>query len=59
MATRSIMTSVNIRGQRQVQKFVGALEKAKATRGKQVELSRELKVVSDEELRKISSFIKV
>lgn len=58
MATRSIMTSVNIRGQRQVQTFVGALEKAKASRGKTVELRRDLKIVSDEELRKISSLIK-
>ena len=58
MATRSIMASVNIRGQKQAKEFVGALEKAKASRGKSVELKRELKVVSDDELRKISSMIK-
>lgn len=58
MATRSMMTSVNIRGRKQAQKFVCALEKAKASRGKTVELKRTLKAVSDDELLKISSLIK-
>jgi hypothetical protein len=59
MATRSMMTSVNIKGQKQVKNFVVALEKAETSQGKPVELKRDLKPVSDVELRKISSLIKV
>ena len=59
MATRSMMTSVNIKGQKQVKNFVVALEKAETSQGKPVELKRDLKPVSDTELRKISSLIKV
>lgn len=59
MATRSMMTSVNIKGQKQVKNFVAALEKAEISHGKAVELKRDLKPVSDAELRKISSLIKI
>lgn len=58
MATRSITSSVNIKGRRQVQAFVNALEKAEAKQGKTVELKRELRTVDMGELRKIYPLIK-
>ena len=59
MATRSIMASVNIKGQRRVKEFVNALERAEMYKGKPVEMKRTVKAVSDDELRKMASLFKV
>ena len=58
MATRSIMSSVNIKGRKQVKQFVDALEQAEQYRGKVVEMKRTVKAVQEDELKKIASLIK-
>ncbi len=58
MATRSIMTSVNIKGRSQVKEFVNALERAEGYKGKPVKFSRQVKTVSDEELKKMAALFK-
>ncbi len=59
MATRSIMTSVNIKGRSQVKEFVNALERAETYKGKTVKFSRPVKSVSDEELKKIAALFRI
>ena len=55
MATQSVLSSVDIKGQRQVRSLVNALEKAEASRGKKVEMSRSVFEVKGEE--KIKDFL--
>lgn len=58
MATRSIMSSVNIKGRNQVKAFVRALEDAKTVDNKRIPMQRSVKIVTDDELKKIASLIK-
>lgn len=58
MATRSIMASVNIKGRSQVKEFVNALERAETYKGKPVKFTRQVKAVSDDELKKIAVLFK-
>lgn len=55
MATQSVLKSVNIKGRSQVRMFVNALEKAEASRGKRVEMSRSVYEVKDED--KLKDFL--
>ena len=55
MATQSVLKSVNIKGRSQVRMFVNALEKAEASRGKKVEMSRSVYEVKDED--KLKDFL--
>lgn len=50
MATRSILTSINIRGEKQTKAFVAALEEAKNKKGKVVVLGRQLREVGVDEM---------
>lgn len=58
MATRSILTSVNIKGGKQTKDFITALEEAKNKKGKVVVLSRKLREVGAEQLDDFISAIK-
>ncbi len=58
MATRSILTSVNIRGGKQTKDFITVLEEAKNKKGKVVVLSRKLREVGAEQLDDFISAIK-
>ena len=58
MATRSILTSVNIRGEKRTKEFIAALEQAKKKKGKVVVLSRTLREVGAEQIDDFISAIK-
>ena len=53
MATGSMISSVRIKGHRQVRRFAEVLEQADGSRGKAVKLTQPVKSVSDEELKEI------
>lgn len=55
MATQSVLSSVNIKGRNQVKALVNALEKAEASRGKKVEMSRSVFEVKGED--KVKDFL--
>ena len=58
MATRSIMSSVNIKGRTQVKAFVRALEDAKTVNNIRISMQCSVKIVTDDDLKKIASCIK-
>ncbi len=58
MATRSILTSVNIRGDKQTKAFITALEEAKNKKGKDVVLSRKLREIKEEQMEDFINAIK-
>lgn len=53
MATGSMISSVSIKGRRQVRRFAEVLGQAAGTCGKAVKLTQPVKAVSDEELKEI------
>ena len=55
MATQSVLRNVNIKGRTEVRNFVNALEKAEASRGKKVEMSRSVFEVKGED--KVKDFL--
>ncbi len=52
------MASVNIKGRSQVKEFVNALERAETYKGKPVKFTRQVKAVSDDELKEIAVLFK-
>lgn len=53
MATYSFLKDINLRGRKQSQDFIRALERSREKKEKEVKLSRPVSDMSREEIRKI------
>lgn len=55
MATKSFLKNVHLHGRKQMENFIKALESSKESHPKQVIMSRQVKDMTPDEMRKIFS----